>query len=62
MNKLLVYWTGSVVVSFVIFLLSSCKVHRAKHAFNDCMTLGGVFGGQLFLILWLLGLVYIFYT
>jgi hypothetical protein len=60
MNKLLVYWTGSVVVSFVILSLSSCKVHRAKHAFNTCMSLNNIIGGPLFLILWVLGLVYIF--
>jgi hypothetical protein len=62
MNKLLVYWTGSVVLSFVIFILSSCKVHRAKYAFVNCIIFGGVVMGQLFLILWLLGLVYIFYA
>ena len=54
MNELVVYWTGAALVGFsVLFFLSTLtKIHQAKVGQPLLITVG---------VVWVLGLVYIFY-
>jgi hypothetical protein len=63
MNQLLVYWTGSVALSFIIFILSGCR-NRGKYHTNhtNCVIFSGGMLGPFVLVLWLIGLAYIFYA
>jgi hypothetical protein len=58
--NLLVLWTGSVFLSFIIIFLSNCY-HLNKHNFSACVYGMGIMG-QFFLVLWLIGVAYIFYA